>query len=430
MRHHDQPRVKRLIGFNTGTIVSTAVAVCLVACSSADTPLATPSSRGTDAIASESTSAANVSSPAATEAQVSATSDEGTAPAESRLFGALPTSQLDADTAAALQLIVDGAAKAGNPAAIAAVVTPQGIWTGAAGVDGPDGRLATPQDEFAIASISKTFTAALVMRLVDQGKIDLDKPLSDYLGELNADTNKSTVRQALAMQSGIPDTAPESIDKVVAAPEHIWTTAEVVAEFPTSVTAPGAEFNYSNPTYKMLDFAAEHVAGAQLSQVMRSEVLDPAELPTTPLVQSGDTTTPEPWALPIASGALDVSAYGTGGALPSIADATFSLGAAGMASDAPSLAAWAWQLFAGKIVSTESLAAMTTIGEGGYGLGIEDLTGPFGTATVVGHGGSKDGYQSLLAVVPERQTVIVVFVNQRDADVTSLAASILDALGA
>jgi CubicO group peptidase (beta-lactamase class C family) len=131
--------------------------------------------------------------------------------------------------------------------------------------------------------------------------------------------------------------------------------------------------------------------------------------------------------LPIASGDLDVSSYGTGGALPSVADATFSLGAAGMASDAPSLAAWAWQLFAGKIVSAESLAAMTTIDGDGYGLGIEDLTGPFGTATVVGHGGSKDGYQSLLVVVPERQTVIVVFVNQRDANVTSLAASILDA---
>jgi D-alanyl-D-alanine carboxypeptidase len=402
--------------------------VCLVACSSSDTPSAAPSSRGTDAVPSESTSPTPASSLAETTVQDTAPPSAGTTPAESTLFGALPTDQLDANTAAKLQLVVDRASKTGNPAAITAVVTPQGVWTGAAGIDGPDGRLATPQDQFAIASISKVFTAALILRLADQGKIDLDKPLADYLGALNADANGSTVRQALAMQSGIADTAPESIAKVVAAPEHIWTTAEVVAEFPTPVAAPGAEFNYSNPTYKMLDLAAEHAAGAQLSQAMRSEVFDRAQLATTPLVQSGDAPTPEPWALPIASGDLDVSSYGTGGALPSVADATFSLGAAGMASDAPSLAAWAWQLFAGKIVSAESLAAMTTFGEGGYGLGVEDLSGPFGTATVVGHGGSKDGYQSLLAVVPEQQIVIVVFVNQRDANVTSLAAGLLDAV--
>ena len=82
-------------------------------------------------------------------------------------------------------------------------MTPQGAWTGAAGIDGPGGRLATSQDHFAIASISKVFTAALILRLADQGKIDLDKPLSDYLGTLNADSNGSTVRQALTMQSGI-----------------------------------------------------------------------------------------------------------------------------------------------------------------------------------------------------------------------------------
>ena len=48
--------------------------------------------------------------------------------------------------------------------------------------------------------------------------------------------------------------------------------------------------------------------------------------------------------------------------------------------------------------------------------------GGFGTAPAVGHGGSKDGYQSLMAVIPDQQAVIVVFVNQRDADVTSIAS--------
>ena len=98
-----------------------------------------------------------------------------------------------------------------------------------------------------------------------------------------------------------------------------------------------------------------------------------------------------------------------------------------MASDASSLAAWAWQLFAGNIVSAESLSAMMTTDADRYGLGLEDFTGGFGTATVIGHGGRKDGFQSLLAVVPDRQTVIVVFVNQTDADVARIAADLLNA---
>ena len=231
------------------------------------------------------------------------------------------------------------------------------------------------------------------------------------------------------MRSGIPDTAPESLDAVVADPERIWTTPEIVAEIPPPVSPPGAELNYSNPTYKLLGYAAEYVTGSCPRRCVRRFLIPPS-LPDTILVQNADTPTPEPWALPITSGVLDVASYGAGGALPTISDATFAGAGTAMASDAPSLAAPAWQLFAGNIVSAESLSAMTDVADDGYGLGVEDLTGGFGTATAVGHGGSKDGYQSLMAVIPEQQAVIVVFVNQRDADVTSMASRVLDALGA
>ena len=142
------------------------------------------------------------------------------------------------------------------------------------------------------------------------------------------------------MRSGIPDTAAKSIAKVVAAPEHVWTTAEIVAEFPKPVATAGSEYNYSNPTYKLLDVAAEYVIGADLSRAMRSEVLDPAGVSATPIGQGAGTATPEPWMLPTAPGDLEVGEYGTGRALVSVADATVSLAAAGMAGDAPSLAAW------------------------------------------------------------------------------------------
>ena len=104
-----------------------------------------------------------------------------------------------------MQAVLEDMVTSGAPDAIAAVITEDGTWAGAAGIAGEKGRKATPEDEFAIASITKTFTAALVMRLAEQGRIDLDEPLASYMGDLKVDTNGATVRQALEMRAGLGD---------------------------------------------------------------------------------------------------------------------------------------------------------------------------------------------------------------------------------
>ena len=125
------------------------------------------------------------------------------------------------------------------------------------------------------------------------------------------------------MRSGIPDTPDSFITIVNAAPKRVWTTPEIIAAIPPAIASAGAQYDYSNPTYKLLDLAAEQVTGSSLASAMRSEVLDPAHSPVSLLVQSAALTTPKPWALPITSDALDVAQYGAGGALPSVSDATF-----------------------------------------------------------------------------------------------------------
>lgn len=389
--------------------IGVLVALCLAACSSGNSsPSSTDSSQASSPVASSLGPGSATARPAIT------------------LFGDLPTKDVDATSAAKLQTVLDKAIEAGSPAVLAAVLRPQGVWAGAAGIDGPAGRKATPNDVWAIASISKTFTAALVFRLAEAGKVDLDKPLSNYLGAVKANTNGATVRQALAMRSGIPDTPDSFITIVNAAPKRVWTTPEIIAAIPPAIASAGAQYDYSNPTYKLLDLAAEQVTGSSLASAMRSEVLDPAHSPVSLLVQSAALTTPKPWALPITSDALDVAQYGAGGALPSVSDATFSLAAAGMAGDARSLASWAWQLFAGKIVTKESLAAMAQVDADGHGLGLDKLA-DFGSTVAFGYSGTKSGYESLLVVFPERQEVVVVCVTQRDADVAKIAADLLNA---
>jgi D-alanyl-D-alanine carboxypeptidase len=309
------------------------------------------------------------------------------------------------------------------------VITADGTWAGAAGIDGPNGRRAQATDEFGIASVTKMILATLVLRLAEQDKVDLDAPLAKYLDGITVDSNGATMRQALAMRSGLGDTADAAIDKALAHCDRAWTRDEVIATIPAPFAAPGTTYHYSNPTYKLVGYAAEHAAGMPLATALRRNVLDPVSVDRI-LLQGPGSTTPKPWALPLEgfNGALDVAAYGTGGTLPCLGFSALSLGATAIASDAPSLARWAWGLFSGKIISAESLATMTTTDPAGHGLGIDRIT-DFAPDLAYGHAGSQSGYSALLTILPERKAVVVVFINDEQADPYATTASLIDGLG-
>jgi D-alanyl-D-alanine carboxypeptidase len=363
-----------------------------------------------------------VAPPGSTDEQPSASSQGSIVPTPStatpeptveafELLGRLPDEKLSANTAKALQAVLDSAVTQGAPDAIAAVITLKGTWTGAAGIGGPDGRMATANDEFAIASITKLFTATLVLRLAEQGKIDLDAPLGPYLGDLKVDANGATVRQALGMMAGLADDEqPAASDAIHVDASHVWTPEELVARYLPPEAAPGTRFIYSSPGYSLLGFAAENATGMAFAAAMRAEVLDPVGA-TRILAQGPDAATPRPWALPIDSnlGTWRPEDMGVGGAISCISSATYGPGAGSMASDAPSLAAWGWHLFAGDVINMESLAAMVPTG-GSHGFALDRLT-DVGDVLAYGIHGSKTGYGSSLVVFPIERVIVAVFVN-------------------
>jgi D-alanyl-D-alanine carboxypeptidase len=349
------------------------------------------------------------------------------------LLGALPAGPLDASVAARLQSTVDRLVADGAPDAIAAVITRDGVWSGAAGIDGPAGRRAKAGDEFAIASISKIVLAALVLRLAQDGRMSLDAPLSSYLGDLPVDANRATVRDALGMRSGIGATPSEFVDAATADCARIWTRAEVLRSIPAPHASAGTSVEYSNPTYKLLAYAVETATGTPLATAFHDIVFAPAGV-TRILQQVPTKPTLKPWALPIAGheGDIDLAAYGTGGTLPCNSLNTFSFHNA-LASDAPSLARWGWALFSGALLDRASLEAMTTMEPGAHpgdpdswGLGIERLPEFGGLA--YGTRGSQTGYNSFLVIMPERQAVAVMFINDGKADVEAGASRLIAAL--
>ncbi len=332
-------------------------------------------------------------------------------PSSSAVWDEPNSAALPAATVSTLQALLDGWVSGHEVIGLsAAVVSPEGSWSGAAGADAA-GTAIQPTSAFAIASPTKTFVAAEVLLLASQGKIDLDAPVTQYVS-LPFETNGATIRQLATMTSGFPGVPNDALGKLV--PKDLtraWTAEELVAlakDGPRAGTlgGPGA---YNGLNYYVLGMVIEKVTAEPLATVLRRDLLGPAgldriwmqvaEQPQPPLTVAVDRTDAK---------VVDPAS----GYLPSLASASTGVGGAGMAADAPSLARWGYLLYGGRIIDRDLVATMTTYvtdtDQGGYGFGtmVADMDG----VSIVGHAGDGFQYSSILLVWPSTRTAVVVLV--------------------
>jgi D-alanyl-D-alanine carboxypeptidase len=303
----------------------------------------------------------------------------------------------------------------------ATVMSADGTWSGATGkADGV--RDVTVDDQFAIASTTKSIVAAQVMQMVEAGELALDDPAEDHLPpDLDFDTNGATIRHLLSHRSGIPDDQDELDHRVLTHPRRLWTPAEVLQLAPTERAPAGEEFEYRNANYVLLGLVIEHVRGRPVADVLRDGVLNIDGVER--LIYQPDEVPTEPMAMP--GGQSTAALKKNGGYLEPLARVSADGAAAAMASDAPSLAHW-WRAFcAGEIVSQASLTEMTTMHDG-YGLGLYEPD-----PGTVGHGGEGIGgvAMSYAGCLPGSGLVVVVLSNGMiDSEgITSVALSLVEA---
>ena len=295
------------------------------------------------------------------------------------------------------------------------IIHPTITWNGSLG-DADAGRPMTSDTSFAIGSVTKTFMAALVLRLDEAGRVDLDAPLAGYLPrDIGIDLNRATVREALGHRSGIGEHTSTAafFEDVLAEPARTWEPREALAYAVAPQFDAGADWGYSNSNYVVLALLVEEVTGLRVAAAMEDELLGPAGLDK--IVFQPDAAP----AGPLAVGQSDFDGDGRvepiagGGLLPTRALATAAGGAGGMASDAPSLARWGELLYGGDILSDESMAAMTDFrpsGSVGYGLGTIRLVYTEGHVGV-GHNGSIPGFSSALVHLPDAGVTVAVLIN-------------------
>lgn len=166
-------------------------------------------------------------------------------------------------------------------AAGAAAIVQRGrlVWSGAAG-----GRR---DDLFSLASLSKPYVAALVLRLAEKGRLSLTDPVSRWLGAaVPPEAGAVRVRELLDHTSGLPDYLHD--DRILESlrdPRHRWTETELLR----AVRAPRGRgrYAYSNANYLLLGFVARRAGGASPGDLLEREVLAPLGLRRTALERRG-----------------------------------------------------------------------------------------------------------------------------------------------
>lgn len=255
-------------------------------------------------------------------------------------------------------------------------------WTGASGL-ARDGL--TPLDgdsPFAIASITKTFTAALVLQLIDEGRLSLHDRVAELLPDVPVPADV-TVEQLLRHTSGIADLLTPLRDPLNAAIERLWQPAEVVAAVGQPWFAAGTAWAYSNTNYVLLGMIVERVGDRPFKKQLRDRLLSPLGLDST-----GELLTH--WAPPLMA--------------PSWASAFRASGS--MYASAHDLLRWGDALYGGWVLSPEALEHMIDFRRHGYGMGAEKIK--VGQESGYGHSGLLRGYTSLLVHLPDSGITLVV----------------------
>lgn len=311
---------------------------------------------------------------------------------------------------------------------------PEYRFEGASGLADLMNETPMPADgAFRIGSITKMFTAAVIVQLAEDGMLTLDDPLAQWLPDVAEQLphgDQITLRHLLTHTSGLFNVVEHEayyadlFTEMVVDEATGSVTLDCVERDPHDTLAryvygkeaqfePGAQWRYSNTNYTLLGMVIEAATEMPLAEAYRTYIYEPLGMTSTFL---------DCYEEPV----IDVvhGYTGSGDAMADVTELHESVGwsAGGLVSTAPDLISFARGLFGGTLFDDpESLVAMTTPAPGSsYGLGIMLQEG------YMGHAGYIAGFRSVLNYAPELDAVIVMLYNHDGADPEQSLADVMN----
>jgi D-alanyl-D-alanine carboxypeptidase len=285
------------------------------------------------------------------------------------------------------------------------------------------------ETKYKIASITKAFTAILILRLVEQGKIDLNKTIKTYLPDYAGEAgDRATVHQLLNHTAGMAniDRKLTSVEAAIknGMPHYQTplTTDELLSRYASEslVNAPGKTFDYNNADYIVLGKIIERICGKPYELVLEENILNPLQMTNSGLLRQAD----------MPANLADTYFYRDdlkrlANDLPVYIENWYAAGA--MYSTAGDVLKFADALFAGKLLGKETLERMFTPGLGEYGYGVwiyrdYEINGK--KYTIVKRPGSIMGANSMLFHILEPGATIIILSNTNAASLDEFAAEI------
>ena len=257
-----------------------------------------------------------------------------------------------------------------------------------------------PSTKFRIGSITKQFTAALILQLEQDGKLGIQDPLSKHLPDAPALWKEITLFHLLTHTSGIRNfTALPDYRVKQLQPSSPADQLERLRNEPLDF-APGKEFRYSNSGYLMLGLVVESVTKQPYADVLQERILKPLGM-----TGSGYDSN----SAIIARRASGYAPSPNGPQNAGFVHMTVPHAAGALYSTTGDLHRWMRGLFGGRVVSAESLRKMTTPNLSNYALGltVRDVQG----RRMISHGGGINGFNAFLAYYPDAAITVAVLAN-------------------
>lgn len=267
---------------------------------------------------------------------------------------------------------------------------------------------ATPRSVQQIASVTKQFTAAAILRLAERGALTLDDRIEKFVPEFNPRGATITLRQLLSHTSGVRrDWFPAGPPwPNLIAPVTREQTIKGLNSGQLLDSTPGTQWSYSNAGYMLLGLAIESITGRSYADFIHSELALPLGLIDTGVCGTSNLPMPEGYGL----------STGKSMRMPPL-HTSVVVYSGGLCSTASDLARWSHLLATGLAMLPASYATMTTpaplanntVVPNGYALGV--LNQKILGHPAVWHNGAIDGFQSFLIYFSDRDIAVAVVTN-------------------
>ncbi|HEL4258629.1 beta-lactamase family protein [Stenotrophomonas maltophilia] len=279
-----------------------------------------------------------------------------------------------------------------------------------------DGTAVTAASNFRLASVSKQFTAAAVLLLVEEGRLGLDQPVRRWLPELPPAASSVTLRHLLSHTSGLPD-YEDLMDPADSRQVHDADVLALLAREDRLDFTPGTAYRYSNSGYALLALIVGRASGQDFATFLQQRIFGPLHMTHTVAHQDGvDTVTARAYGYSWLDGRWQRTDQSTTSAV---------LGDGGIYSSLDDLARWDAALYDDRLLSAASRRAMfspatatTEPDVPHYGFGWR-LNG-----RMQWHSGESIGFRNVILRYPDRHLTVIVLSNRNDPEPYPLALKI------